>query len=232
MPNSKRIQTTLLAGFFALSLASPAFAQMEDDSDFDDAELMAAMPPEGPELAVEDTFEMPMPPPEVMAQLPDGGPGIPPGASAFMSAMRDAIGAGGPGGPGGPGGHHHRGGPFKLISEENALTDDQYEQLYSLRNKMRDEMGPLRLEYSTASRQLKDALTQESIDRSAVNKLQKKIGSLKSSMSDISIASKADMANVLTAAQRKDLRKAMTKMSVCPMMGGGHKRWGGGRGCR
>lgn len=230
MPNSKKIQTTLLAGFFALSLASPAIAQMEEESDFDDAQLMAALP-DGPELAVEDGFEMPLPPPEVMAQLPDG-PGFPPGASAFMSAMRDAIGAGG---PGGPGGHHHRGGgPFKLLSDENALTDDQYEQLYQLRNKMRDEMGPLRLEYSTASRQLKDALTQESIDRSAVNKLQKKIGSLKSSMSDISIASKADMANVLTAAQRKELRKAMMKMSVCPIMGGGHhhKRWGGGKGCK
>lgn len=200
-----------------------------EDSDLmvDDADLMAALPEGGPELAVEDGM---MPPPDAMAQMPDG-PGFPPGASAFMSAVRDAIGAGGPGGPGGPGRHHHRGGPFKLLSEENALTDDQYEQLYTLKNKMQDEMGPLRLDYSTSRRQLKDALTQETIDRSAVNKLQKKISSLKSSMSDVAISSQADMANVLTAAQRKELRKGMMKMSACPFMGGRH-RFGGGKGCR
>lgn len=231
MPNSKKIYTTLLAGFFTLSMASPAVAQMEDsDLVSDDAQLMAALPDDGPELAVEDAG-MELAGPDTLAQLPDG-PGFPPAASAFMSIVRDAIGAGGPGGPGGHH-HHHRGGAYGLLSGENALTDAQYEQLYQLKNKMRDEIGPLCLEYSSASRQLRDALTQESIDKSAVNKLQKKIGSLKSSMSDISIASKADMANVLTAAQRAEVRKAMMKMSVCPFMGGrGHKRWGGGRGCK
>ncbi|MBX9694643.1 MAG: periplasmic heavy metal sensor, partial [Cyanobacteria bacterium] len=183
-----------------LSLAAlPAMAQEmpEDFDEMDETEIIVSVPTtpqfEVPVLEINDgggltpiSFE----PGESIAPRPPGGPE-----------------GGGPGGPGGPGGRGHCG-PMGCLSGENALTDEQRERMYQLKNKMLDEMGPKMAQYSSAKRHLRDVLTQESIDSKEADRLQKQIIALKTDMETMKLSSKAEMAQVLTGSQRKAIRQA------------------------
>lgn len=107
-------------------------------------------------------------------------------------------------------------GVSSVLSGENALTDEQYEKLYQIKMEMKDELGPMMVQYKSNKRHLNDMMTQEEIDTKAVKKLQEKMGSLKKDVSIKKLDYKLQMAQVLTGAQRSELRKAMIKkMSGC-----------------
>ena len=102
------------------------------------------------------------------------------------------------------------------------LTDAQKEKLLTMKNSLKDSIGPKKLELDKSSRELKDLLTKPSIDRSAILSTQGKINGLKADISNLMIAFKADFAETLTPEQRQKLRFA-------PSFGGhrGHFRHGG-----
>lgn len=142
------------------------------------------------------------------------------------------IGFGGPGGPGGPGGHggpgpggfHKMGGGCmsSLMKGEHALTDDQFEKLYALKNDMMDKMGPRMVEMFSLERQLKDVLTSANIDAKKAAALKDKITAAKADMANIGLEHRIAVMETLTAEQRKDLRSAMIKGSMRGFGGGHH----------
>ncbi len=97
------------------------------------------------------------------------------------------------------------------LSGENALTDEQYEKIYELKNQTMDRLGPKMVELHAAMRHLKDQLTRENIDDKAVKRLQNQVSSLKSDIETIKIGSHIEMMESLTPAQRKALRHAMVR---------------------
>lgn len=123
-----------------------------------------------------------------------------------------------------------------LMKGENALTDEQFEKMYSLKNAMLDKVGPKMAELSSLERQLKDVLTGASIDAKKANDLKNKITQAKSDLASIKVEHQIAMAETLTAEQRKALRQAMVKGSMSPMGGKGkmmmrsrHRGMGGPR---
>lgn len=119
------------------------------------------------------------------------------------------------------GGHHRAGGWMKpLLEGENALTDDQFEKLHTLRNDMLDKMGAKAADLASLERQLKDNLTSASIDGKKVADLKNKIGGLKSDLSDIRLDHQIAVAQVFTPEQRKALHSAMIKGAFARGMGG------------
>lgn len=99
----------------------------------------------------------------------------------------------------------------KILTGENAITDDQFEQFYQIGLKMKDEMGPLKLDCKKNKRHLKDEMTKEELDTKAIKKLQGNIANLKRDMTQMKLDYKLQMAQVLTGTQRAELRKAMIK---------------------
>lgn len=194
MLKSQLFYLSALVAVSTMSLASqPAYSQLEP-SDMEEIEIVLNGP-DGP-----PGFDEPGPGP--------GGP--PPDGEMSMAFMPppEAIAAmrGGPGGRGRPGG-----GPCPIMSldGENAVTDEQFEKLYDLKNRTLDQIGPKMLELHTAQRHLRDALTQETIDEKAAKKLQSQITSLKADLEGIKLDAKMTMMQTLTGAQRKELRKKM-----------------------
>lgn len=125
--------------------------------------------------------------------------------------------SGGPGGKGRSCGPNHRGMKGGLD-----LTDAQKEKLFSMKNNLKDTIGPKKLELSKASRELRDLLTKPSIDRAAITSTQGKINGIKADISNLMIAFRTDFAETLTPEQRQ-------KMRFAPSFKGhhGHKRHGG-----
>lgn len=186
MLKSKMFYLSALVAVSSLSFAyQPAFSQLEEPSD----------------MEVEISLNAP----------DDGGPGFEgPGGDEEMSVALNMPAAGGIAAMrGGPGGRHHGGGHFSMLSGDNALTDDQYEKMYELKNRTLDQVGPKMLELHTAQRHLRDLLTQETIDEKAAKKLQSQITGLKADLEGIKLDAKLSAMQTLTAAQRKELRKAM-----------------------
>jgi Spy/CpxP family protein refolding chaperone len=144
--------------------------------------------------------------------------------SVTQTNIADKGGPGGPGGKGKCGAGHHRGmrGGFDL-------TDAQKEKLFTMKNSLKDAIGPKKLELSKNSRELRDLLTKPSIDRAAIKTTQTKINDLKADIANLMIAFKADFAETLTPEQRQ-------KMRFAPSFRGGHhkhfKHGGPGRGPR
>lgn len=105
-------------------------------------------------------------------------------------------------------------GVSSILTGENAITDDQYEKFYQIKMKMKDEYGPMKVQYRSHKRHLKDLMTKEEIDTKAVQKLNEKVSSLKKDMTALKLDYKLQMAQVLTGAQRSALRKAMIKKKL------------------
>jgi len=225
MLKSTKVYFAALSVASALALASqPSFAQMEamdDPSDMGEMDIVINLPDgpggfDGPEL---------MGPPEGGAAIALSMPLPIPGD--VVGAMRGGFrGRGGPGGPGGGpcpvGGRGFGDCPLFMLDGENAVTDEQYEKLYDLKNKAMDQIGPKMLELMQAKRHLKDTLTSENIDEKAAKKLQNQITSAKSDIETIKLDGKLQAMQILTAAQRKELRKAMVQGPKRPPGGGMH----------
>jgi Spy/CpxP family protein refolding chaperone len=184
-------------------VSQPAFAQLEDmddPSDMGELDIVINVPELGPGM---DGPDFPPPPP--------GGPGG--GGIAFslpLPSPGDVIGAMRRGGC--PVGGGKRGGcPLNLLEGENAVTDDHYEKLYELKNRVMDQRGPKMLELMTAKRHLRDLLTQETIDDKAAKKLQNQIVAAKSDLNNLELDAKMSMMQILTGGQRKELRKLMVQ---------------------
>jgi len=108
------------------------------------------------------------------------------------------------------------------------LSDAQKEKLLTMKNSLKDAVGPKKLELSKNSRELRDLLTKPSIDRAAIKATQTKINDLKADIANLMIAFKADFAETLTPEQRQ-------KMRFAPSFRGHHKHFkhgGPGRGAR
>lgn len=208
MLKTTKVYLAALSMASALTFASqPAIAQLDmDDIDggMSDVEVVLNLP----------DFSPGGPGPDFLPPPPEAGGGAiafsmplpPPGD--VIAAMRDGFGAFGRGAcPVGRGGPARC--PMDFLSGDNALTDAQYEKLYQLRNSVMDQRGPKMLEIATAKRHLKDELTRESIDEKAVKKLQNQIISAKNDLTVLAYDSKLQMMQILTGAQRAELRKAM-----------------------
>src|ERR1700733_13635164 len=148
-----RSATLIICAVSSMFLGMPALAQeagftpemTADDSLTGDAEmdmLLAALPSAD----------------SVVAAAP-GGP--------VLDVADPAAGAGGPaGGPPHMGGWHHGGhhGPFGALQGPLALTSDQYERLYSLKNQSMDANGSKMLQLHQLHRQLRDSLASADFD--------------------------------------------------------------------
>lgn len=86
------------------------------------------------------------------------------------------------------------------------LTDEQNEKLYQLKEKFADQIGTTKVEIKKERRKMRDLLTQPTIDRKAVEIMQGKISSLKTSLCNAKLSFKLDASEILTAEQRKQLR--------------------------
>lgn len=218
MLKSTKVYLAALSMASAITLASqPALAQMESDdsSDMGEIDIVLNLPDVMPGSAGGPDFSPPEPPSggEIAFSLPLPNPGD------VIAAMR-----GGPGGGWGRGpcpvGARGRGGcPLNMLEGDNAVTPEQYEKLYALKNSVLDSRGPKVLEIATAKRHLRDELTRESIDEKAVKKLQNQITSAKNDLNVLEMDSKLQMMQILTGSQRKELRKAMVE--------GPKRGWGG-----
>ena len=182
------------------SMVMPAFAQDAPGGEaVVDIEMTAALPG-----AV--SIDGPPPPGEDLLIGFGGGEMGPPPAGAMAGRMCPMGG----------------GGCMSSLSKgEHALTDEQYEKLYSLKNAMMDKMGPKMVEMFSLERQLRDVLTSADIDSKKANELKNKIAALKTDMSTIGLENRIAFMETLTADQRKDLRQAMIKGSMRGMGGPG-----------
>lgn len=117
------------------------------------------------------------------------------------------------------------------------LSIDQLEKLNSIKTATMEKSGPLKAELRTLKRQLKDQLTQETIERSKVKGLNSQINDLKAKLSEIRIASAMDSHDVFTPEQKQLMRKHSLERQLkghkmrnhCAKMGpgGGHRRMQG-----
>ncbi|MBZ0188048.1 MAG: periplasmic heavy metal sensor [Candidatus Obscuribacterales bacterium] len=183
------------ASFFAVS-TSPVSAQEFEAPDLDSIIEMIVEAPESAELGEAALAQLPEPPAIVFAPPQDF-------VAAPIGFEGDKFGKCPVEGKGC--------GISAILEGENAITDEQKESFYQLKNQMLDELGPKNLEMSIQKRHLKDMLSQGEIDDKAVKKAIDSISGLKSELSRIGLSYKLKMAKVFTAEQRKALRMAMIK---------------------
>ncbi len=94
------------------------------------------------------------------------------------------------------------------------LTDEQREQIFSLKNKLKDDLGPKKAELQKERRSLQDLLTQQSLDKGAIQKTNDRINALKNEMSNRFVAFAMDFNEQLTPEQRETIRyKKMQRSS-------------------
>src|SRR4029453_8264497 len=101
------------------------------------------------------------------------------GSLTGIDAGPFALGPMGPLGPG-PGrmgrcpmgGSGGAGGPFGFLQGDLALTDDQFEKLYQLKNQFLDKAGPKMLALKTSEREMRDLMTRPAVDKAKIKALQ------------------------------------------------------------
>lgn len=123
------------------------------------------------------------------------------------------------GGPGGPGGERRK----------MSFSDDQLQKMSSINNKFKDSVGAQFLQLGSLNRQLKETLTQTTVDRSKALDIQTKINALKADLSIAKLNYKLDKMAVLTPEQREHMRHRMLVSQAMGGQGGGH-HFKGGRG--
>jgi Spy/CpxP family protein refolding chaperone len=105
-----------------------------------------------------------------------------------------------------------------------AMSDDQYEKLYAIKNDVSDSIAPKKVQLHQAMRNLMDSLGQADQDQTKIKGLQSQIAGLKSDISSAELSKMVRMSQVLTPEQRKTLHSAMIKMCVMRgMHGHGHQ---------
>ncbi|MDX2108157.1 MAG: periplasmic heavy metal sensor [Candidatus Melainabacteria bacterium] len=164
----------------------------------------------GPDLGGEENAEM-IPTPPIEGGVEMGGLAFLPDEAMDLSAYPLT---------GSPSG----GGKFKF-------TDEQLEKIYNLKNKLADESGPNFAELMKQKRHLKDLMTQEKLDRGAVQATQDKINKLSTELSNARLAFKMDMMDQLTPEQKQSIRYKSMKRGHGMRHGGlGARRGHGGPG--
>lgn len=102
-------------------------------------------------------------------------------------------------------------GVASMLTGENAITDEQYEQFYQLKIKKKDEMDPLKVEMKKHKRHMDEMMGREEIDAKAIKKMQERMAVLSKDMMALKLDYKLQMAQVLTGSQRKAVRMSMLK---------------------
>lgn len=115
----------------------------------------------------------------------------------------------------------HRGGShgkhrsmFGSLKGEFAVTPEQYEKLFAIKNQFRDQIAPKVAELKADGKQMRDLMTQPNVDKSQIQALQSRINTAKESLTSIMLDSKLQQLSVLTPAQRQELRKKFVEHSV------------------
>ena len=111
------------------------------------------------------------------------------------------------------------------------MTDEQLEKIAKLKGAFADSSGAKKLQAKTLSRQLRDLMSQEKIDRAQVIDLQKKISDIHAELATSRLSMRIDALDVLTTEQRKKINSMALKRQVFGSMGGKSVRGGkhGGR---
>lgn len=179
-----RSKILVAAGLLALlSTAAPVYAQ----EDMPDPDFLAAQPMDG------DSFELPtfssFP---TMSVLPGGSPGFRPDGSCPIGSS---------------------GSRFAALQGELALTDEQSEKMYTLKNQFLDKIGPKFVAIRSQERHLRDLLSSAKPDRAQITELQNKINADNAFIASAKTENKLAAMEVLTEAQREALRKEMIKGS-------------------
>jgi len=86
------------------------------------------------------------------------------------------------------------------------LTDEQREKIYKLKNNLIDSVGSKRLELGKEKRHLRDLLSQQTIDKSAITSTHDKINKLSAEISNARLDFQIAMAQELTPEQRQKIR--------------------------
>jgi len=109
------------------------------------------------------------------------------------------------------------------------LSDTQLQKMVSLKDQFLDKTGSERTELGSLHRQLKEVLSQSTIDRSKAEGIQSKINSVKDQLSIAKLDLRLDEIANLTPEQREQMQH---RMLIGEAFGGHHfgqHRHGGGR---
>jgi Spy/CpxP family protein refolding chaperone len=129
-----------------------------------------------------------------------------------------------PGGPGAVGrGMGRAGSPLAALQGELALTDEQYEKLFSIKKQFLNDAGPKMLALKSSERDLRDLLSQPSLDKQKVKDLQSRVNDQKAELANLKLDKKLSGLDVLTNEQRKEIRLQMLKGCMGAKEGGARK---------
>lgn len=215
----------LVAG---VGVALPAFTQ-EGPAPGPETEVMESV-----DIAIEGP---PAPPPMPGLSGTVGMIGMAPGMPmpGMMTAPMPPMGGEAGGMPDDAMAFHHGGGDLMIIKSltETAFSDEQLEKMYQIKSDFQDKAGARFVELMSQERSLRDLLTQPEFDKSKAQSIQNKINSAKADLANLHLDERMSLLAVLTAEQRKELRKNYIKRMDFGMMGGGghwrhHMRKGGG----
>jgi len=131
---------------------------------------------------------------------------------------------------------HEGGGPSGALQGPLALTDDQWDKLWSIHEESQDQLGPKMFQLHTTMRHLMDALSDSNQDSKKIKDMQSQIASLKAEISSTETGKMVAMSQVLTPDQRTAIHKMMIRHMLMHKWhhgpgGPGHSRpgvgWGG-----
>lgn len=109
--------------------------------------------------------------------------------------------------------------PLAALKGDLALTDEQYEKLFSIKKQFLSDAGPKMLALKSSQRDLRDLLSQPKVDKQKVIDLQSQINTQKGDLANLKLEKKLSGLEVLTEEQRKEIRRQMLK----GCMGGGRE---------
>jgi len=101
--------------------------------------------------------------------------------------------------------------PFASLEGEHALTDEQYEKLFALKNQFLDKVGPKLAEAMASERDLRDLMTRPQPDRAKIKELQTRINGQKAELANARLDYRLASLDVLTEEQRKEMRRQVIK---------------------
>ncbi len=124
-----------------------------------------------------------------------------------QTETKECKGSGGRG-HGWKGGHGHKGGGSGKGSRLQALnlTEEQKTAMDTLKTKFKATVSPKKEELMSHRKALREMLSSDKIDRSAVQQEQDKINALSADMANSMLAFRIDMSENLTPEQRKQMR--------------------------
>lgn len=111
-------------------------------------------------------------------------------------------------------GMHRHHGLFGSLNGPLAVTNDQFEKIFAIKNQAAEQITPKVVDLIAAKREMRDAMTELNLDKSRVLGLQAKINGDKDAIANVKVATKLDELGVLTPDQRQQIRQSFVKWSV------------------